>query len=88
MIVLSSFSPLLKQAVILEVAGAVVTIGLSLKPYHQESMSSKFYARIFRTKVCSNPNSKQRKAAQKTFVQKMRAINVDEILHFTREFFI
>jgi len=26
--------------------------------------------RIFRTKVCSKPNSKQRKAAQKTFYKK------------------
>jgi len=34
------------------------------------SISSTFYARIFRTEVCSKPNSKQRKAAQKTFVQK------------------
>ncbi len=27
-----------------------------------------FYSHIFCTKVCSKPNSKQRKAAQKTFV--------------------
>ncbi len=36
------------------------------------SILSTFNARIFNTKVCSKPNSKQRKAAQKTFVQKMR----------------
>jgi len=34
------------------------------------SISSTFYAHIFC--VCSKPNSKQRKAAQKTFVWKMR----------------
>jgi len=45
----------------------------------QESISSTFYVCIFCTKVCSKPNSKQRKAAQKTFVQKMGAQNVDEI---------
>jgi len=34
------------------------------------SISSTFYARIFCTKVCSKPNSKQRKSAQKTFERK------------------
>jgi len=34
------------------------------------SISSIFYACIFRTKVRSKPNSKQKKAAQKTFVWK------------------
>jgi len=38
---------------------------------HQGSISSTFYSHIFRTKVCSKPNSKQKKAAQKTFVRKM-----------------
>jgi len=37
------------------------------------SISSTFYMRIFHTKFCSKPNSKERKAAQKTFVQKIRA---------------
>jgi hypothetical protein len=32
------------------------------------SISSSFYSSIFRTKVCSKPNSKQKKAVQKTFV--------------------
>jgi len=44
-----------------------------------ESISSTFYTQIFCTKVCSKPNSRQRKAAQKTFIQKMHAKNVVEI---------
>ncbi len=47
-----------------------------------ESISSTFYAGIFCTKVCSKPNSKLRKAAQKTFVQTMHSLNVDEIDHW------
>jgi len=39
----------------------------------QESISSTFHMCIFCTKVCSKPNSKQRKAAQFAFVQKMHA---------------
>ncbi len=38
----------------------------------QGSILSTFYDSIFCTKVCSKPNSKQRKATQKTFIQKMR----------------
>jgi len=34
------------------------------------SISSTFYTQIFCTKVCSKPNSKQRKDAQKTFIWK------------------
>jgi len=49
-----------------------------MQVYHV-SISSTFYACIFLTKVCSKPNSKQRKAAQKTFMQKTCAKNVDEI---------
>jgi len=41
-------------------------------PGNQGSISSTFYALIFLTKVHSKPNSKQKKAAQKIFVQKMR----------------
>jgi hypothetical protein len=36
-----------------------------LKSTGLPSISSTFYAQIFRKKVCSKPNSKQRKAAQK-----------------------
>jgi len=39
----------------------------------QESISSTFYAHIFCTKVCSKPNSEQRKAAQFAFIRKMCA---------------
>ncbi len=42
---------------------------------HEGSISSTFYMRIFCKKVCSKPNTKQIKAAQKTFCTK----NVDEI---------
>ncbi len=37
---------------------------------HKESISSTFYARIFRIKLRSKSNSKQKKAAQKTLYQK------------------
>jgi hypothetical protein len=40
--------------------------------YVQVSISSTFYARNICTKVCSKPNCEQKKAAQKTFVQKIR----------------
>jgi len=40
----------------------------------QESTSSKFYVHIFRKKVCSKPNSKQRKAAQLAFIRKIAHI--------------
>ncbi len=40
---------------------------------YYKSISSKFYVHIFCTKVRSKPNSKQKKAAQKTFVPKTHA---------------
>jgi hypothetical protein len=43
------------------------------------SISSIFYVQIFCRKVCSKPDSKQRKAAKKTFVWKRGAYNVGEI---------
>jgi len=57
---------------------------MSLSPIcitNQESISSTIYAQIFRRKVCSKPNSKQRKVAQFAFVRKMhtKTKNVDEI---------
>jgi len=51
------------------------------------SISQTFYTRIFRTKVFSEPNSKQRKAAQFAFVPKMRSINVDEMAKRSTEEF-
>jgi len=50
-----------------------------MKKHLKVSISSTFYTQIFCTKVCSKPNSKQIKAAQKTFVWKIWAYNVDEI---------
>ncbi len=41
------------------------------------SISSTFYARIFHTKVRSNPKSNLKRA----FVRKIRAFNIDEIDH-------
>jgi hypothetical protein len=38
-----------------------------------------FTCTFFHRKICSKPNSEQRKAAQKTFVRKMRTQIVDEI---------
>jgi len=38
---------------------------------YMKSISSTFYTHIFCSKVLSKPNSKPRKAAQFTFVQKM-----------------
>jgi len=40
-------------------------------PFVMVSISLTFYVSIFRSKIPSKPNSKHRKAAQKTFIQKM-----------------
>ncbi len=62
---------------------------------HKVSISSTFHTQMFHTEVCSNSNSKQRKAAQKTFVQKNCVYNVDEIdtrslfhQHFMSSFYV
>ncbi len=57
----------------------ILTTSFACNITNQGSISSTFYMRIFRSKACSKPNSKHIKAAQKTFVQKMSAQNVDEI---------
>ncbi len=43
------------------------------------SISSTFYACFFHMKVLFLPKRNQKKAAEKTFVQKTRAQNIDEI---------